>query len=318
MTDFAVSPMSDVMRVADEAARRCRLMVCIPFAYRAHRLRYLLEMLRVFAELPVERVVALIYTNTVEEAELHDLRALLDFVQTDNKQFEIVSCPNLEHPFDLTWADKASIPERFLGSDLTHWLHLEDDLRFSYLNLCYFLYAREILRPHGLIPSFVRYEWHDGERSFFASDQAHQQDVAAHPQIDAGDVFFMVLNSVYNAMTVLDQELAAEYVQTRSFDRDRSEEVWGWWIAERSAMGLTWENVPPGQFSRLMIPVRKDRLVPATPCMIHHLPNNYADNWFAGTNHPDVPFGRLRIDKIFTANGDPGYDPTVNSRTKLG
>ena len=294
---FDISPMADVMRVAGPVAQRSRLMVCIPFAYRPHRLRYLLEMLRVFGEMPVEQVQVLIYTNTADPACLADIQRLLDFVQTATARGEVISMTNLEHPFDLTWADKPSIPQRFLGSAFTHWLHLEDDLRFTYLNLCYFIYAREILRPHGLIPSFVRYEWNDGEKDFFASDQAHQTDVNRHPHVDGGDVFFMVLDSVYSASTVLDQELAAEYVQTRSFDRDRSSEVSHWWIAERSAMGLTWENVPPGNFSRTMIPITKAGSVPATPCLMHHLPNNFTDQWFAGTNHPDVPFGRLRLGK---------------------
>ena len=71
-------------------------------------------------------------------------------------------------------------------------------------------------------------------------------------------------------------------------------------------MGLTWENPPPGHVCRLMIPVRKDLLVPATPCMLHHLPNNYTDGWHAGTNLPEVPLGRLRIDRIFNHLGDPG------------
>ena len=101
----------------------------------------------------------------------------------------------------------------------------------------------------------------------------------------------MKLDSVYSASTVLDQELAAEYVQTRSFDRDRSEEVFGWWIPERSAMGLTWENIPAGFSCRMVIAVNKQSRIPALPCLLHHLPNNYTDSWFAGTNHPDVPFG---------------------------
>ena len=313
-----VWPIGSVMEAADPVARRARLMVCIPFAYRPHRLRFLFDMVRLLAEMPVADVLVLIYTNTADPAQLADIHRLTGFAGLTNKRFEVISLPGLDHPFDLTWADKPSIPERFLPGDHTHWLHLEDDCRFTYLNLCYFIYAREILRPHGLIPSFVRFEWNDAEKGFFATDQAHQADLAAHPKIDAGDVFFVVMNSVYNATTVLDRELAAEYIQTRSFDRNRSEEVSHWWIAERSAMGLTWENVPPGQFSRLMVPVLKDGNVPATPCLLHHLPNNYTDQWFAGTNHPDVPFGRLRLERIFTVNGGPGFDPAVNSRTLPG
>jgi hypothetical protein len=311
---FTVSPMSHVMQVADPVARHSRLMICIVFAYRTHRLRYLFEMLRIFAEMPLERVHVLIYTNTSDPAQLINIERLTHFVRLAGKDFEIVSVQDLEHPFDLTWADKPSIPERFLGSDFTHWLHLEDDCRFTYLNLCYFIYARDILRPHGLIPSFVRYERNDSELGFFASDQAHQTEINGYPHIDADDVFFMVLNSVYCGSTVLDQELAAEYVQTRSFDRLRSKEVSHWYIQERAAMGLTWENVPPGHFTRLMVPFTKVDGVPATPCLLHHLPNNYTDNWFAGTNHPDVPFGRLRLEKIFSAHGDPGFDPTRKSR----
>jgi hypothetical protein len=311
---FTISPLSNVMQVAGPVACRSRLMVCIVFAYRPHRLRYLLEMLRIFSEMPVERVNVLIYTNTTDPAQLADIERLLDFVRLADKQFEIISVLNLEHGFDLTWADKSSIPERFLGSDFTHWLHLEDDCRFTYLNLCYFIYAREILRPHGLIPSFVRYEWNDSQLGFFSSDQARQTGIDSQPHIDADDVFFMVLDSVYCGSVVLDQELAAEFVETRSFDRLRSADVSHWYIQERAAMGLTWEHVPPGHICRMMVPFTKAGRVPATPCLLHHLPNNYTDTWFAGTNHPNVPFGRLRLDKIFSVNGDPGFDPARNSR----
>ncbi len=311
---FPLSPMSDVMRVADPVARRARPLVCITFAFRTHRLRYLFDMVRTLSELPVEHLLVLVHTDTAEAAQVAEIEALLDFVRAGNKHFEIVSVAGLEHPFDLTWADKPSIPARFLGTDYTHWLHLEDDFRFSYLNLCYFIYARDILRPHGLIPSFARYEWNDQHRALFATDHAHQSNIDIHPRVDAGDVFFMVLDSVYCGCIVLDQELAAEFVQTRSFDRLQSAEVFGWYIQERAAMGLAFENPPPGSFTRLVIPFTKGAtVVPATPCLIHHLPNNYTESWFAGTNHPDVPFGRLRLDRIFSPNGEPGFDPAAKT-----
>ena len=50
--------------------------------------------------------------------------------------------------------------------------------------------------------------------------------------------------------------------------------------------------------------------MPATPCLIQHLANNYTEGWFAGTNPPDVKLGRLRMDKLYIQNGDPGVDMT--------
>jgi hypothetical protein len=305
---FPIAPMSNVLRTVDHVARETRLLLCIPFAFRRHRLRFLLDTLRILSEFPVQRVEVIVYTDTSEPDHLAIIGRFFDLIRSDDKIFSVQCHTDLDHPFALPWMSKPTIPGKFLGSDLTHWFYIEDDARFTYLNLCYFIYAREILRPHGLIPSFVRYEWNDQQADFFGTDHHSQADVAYLPHIDGGDVFFTTLNSVFNATIVLDQELAAEFVQTRSFDRERSTEVWNWAICERAAMGLAWENVPPGHLSRLVIPVVKDRLVPATPCLIHHLPNNYTDGWFAGTNPSDVKLGRLRISKLFYQNGDPGFD----------
>lgn len=78
-------------------------------------------------------------------------------------------------------------------------------------------------------------------------------------------------------MFILDRELCREYFSSRSSDINESSSVTPWQISERSAMGLTWENVPKRFVSRLVVPVSKEtgKVLPA--CLIDHLPSNYTN-----------------------------------------
>ena len=87
-------------------------------------------------------------------------------------------------------------------------------------------------------------------------------------------------------------ELAAEYVRSRSFDHEGSLEVCSWAVADRSAMGLCFENVPPPFQSRYVVPVSWQTAAVPAFAWVWHLPNNYADN-------PHSPLGKVRMDELF-------------------
>ena len=92
---------------------------------------------------------------------------------TIGESTSIRSYGELSHPFDLTWCHKAIITSEFVektDGGHTHFLYIEDDIRLSFANFCYFAGIRERLRPTGLLPAFVRTEFSAAQGGLVASD----------------------------------------------------------------------------------------------------------------------------------------------------
>ena len=122
-------------------------------------------------------------------------------------------------------------------------MYLEDDIRLSFVNFCYFLEYREVLRDTGLLPSFVRVEYCQALNGFVSSDNETPVDVSTRPRIDHGDIVLVNPPLPYTACYILDTTLAREFLRTRSFNRERSRAVTDMFVRERAAMGLCFENV---------------------------------------------------------------------------
>ncbi len=287
--------MQEGKRLAGEVS----LLVTTALAYREARLPYFLDMIRCFAEMPVRRVSFFIYVNTDDADALRVVENLLAICRAPDRVMEVRPRVGLDNPFALCWQHKELFEAEFLPGDYTHFIHLEDDMRFNLQNLHYFLGAREALRPFGLIPSFIRYEWNYTQSAAFATDQVHPIRKGDFPVIDAGDHYFTLMTSVYCACFLMDRELATEYIASRSFDRERSREVFNWEISERAAMGLAFESPPEGTYSRYTVPVAKSPAWPAPCSWVLHWPGNF-------TNDPDTPLGSRRMDDIMIIDADPG------------
>ena len=270
----------------------------IPLHFRTSRLVYFAEMIRTLADFPVEALTMMIMTNAVEDRELSVLKSLVAPYNTGGKSFLVRSVPDTPWSYDLCWAHRDVVANLFnvQRSEYTHFIYHEDDIRFSFQNFCYFLYGREYLRSSGLIPSFVRVEFNSEKLAFFSTDQWEQMDLKDRPIIDDEQMAFVPIDSVYNALYVLDHELAFEFVNSKSFDRERSKEISSWGIPERASLGLCVENIPPGYLSRYVVPVSKTNRCPATCSWTYHLPNTFTNN-----QSPDNPFGKLPIGGLFRA-----------------
>ncbi len=291
----STAPFSAIMQDGKRLTGEVSLLVTTALAYRELRLQYFLDMIRCFAEMPVRRVTFFIYVNTTDPDALRVVEEMFDICRTPDRILELRPRVDLDHPYALCWQHKELFEAEFLPGDYTHFVHLEDDMRFSLLNLQYFLGAREALRPFGLIPSFIRYEWNIAQKAAFASDQGHPIRMIDLPVIDAGDHWFTVMPSVYCACFMMDRELATEYIATRSFDRERSKEVFGWEISERAAMGLAFENPPEGYNCRYNVAVAKHPAWPAPCAWVLHWPGNF-------TNDPNTVLGKRRMDNIIVGD----------------
>jgi hypothetical protein len=271
-----------------------RALCAITFHFSDTHLGFLAAVLRSLSEFPVAEMSVVIVTNTFSEEDLAQLRRLCSEMPS-GKSASIRSCGDLPHPFDLTWCHKAIISEEFAaGNDgrYTHFIYLEDDIELSFANFCYFVEYREILRSSGLLPAFVRVEYSAALGGFVASDAFWPVCVPVQSHIRLGDTVLVNMPNPYNPFFILDVELAAEYVRSRSFDREGSRALCSWGVRERAAMGLCLENVPPPFQSRYLVPVSRRTATAPAFARVRHLPNNYADN-------PHSPLGKVRMDELF-------------------
>jgi hypothetical protein len=306
--------MHDFYAAIQSEAHTARLLVATPLCFRPHRLIHFLDMVRTLSDFPVAKMTVVIHTNTKELGELAMLARLIDGYQDEARKFEVVSRPNLLDRYDLCWQHRSTIQDVFLSSpeNYTHFIYLEDDTRFSYLNFCYFLYYREFLRPHRLLPAFIRIEYNSKKRMYYSTDLPDTMDFDTtmasikRKKIAAGPYAFVPVDNAYMGMYMLDRELAGEFVASRSFDREKSKEVLSWGIPERAAAGLCRENVPPGYLTRYVVPIEPQSLRPAHCAWIYHLPNNFTD-WENAAN----PFGCVPIDAIFSQPPPASDEQTI-------
>jgi hypothetical protein len=289
-----------------EQAHNARILCAITFHFNLDRVVFLAETLRSLSEYPITAMDIAVVTNTSRHQELALLRRLCAEILAD-KSASIRSYTDLTHPFDLTWCHKAIIAAEFVGANhgrYTHFIYLEDDIRLSYDNFCYFVEFREYLRAFGLLPAFVRVEYSAGRGGFVASDAFWPVYVPLQCHIPVADVIMLNMPNPYNPCFILDLELAEEYVRSRSFEQDASQAVCGWGVRERAAMGLCLEKVPAPFRTRYVVPVSRDTSMPPGFAWIWHLPNTYGSD-------PYHTLGKVRIDSLFA-----GVDELATAGTR--
>ncbi|MGY2997351.1 hypothetical protein [Mesorhizobium sp. URHB0026] len=245
----------------------------------------------------------IIVTNTLQKDELGALNRLCRETLTSGTG-TVRSYGDLTNGWDLTWCHKSIIAKDFIKENhgrYTHFIYLENDIRLSFMNFCYFVEYREALRTFGLLPSFIRVEYSTALGGFTSSDVFWPVYVPVQSHVLLGDLVLVNMPNPYNPLFILDLELGAEYVQSPSFDRQASGTVCPWGVAERAAMGLCLENVPAPFQSRYVAPIyQKAGTVPAF-AWVWHMPNNYADN-------PRSALGKIRMDRMFVGAGELGQE----------
>lgn len=279
-----------------EDARRkledLRLLVCIPFLFRASRVQLLFQVIRSISQLRVRSLEIRVLTDMVEEESLQPIRSLFAPMVADG-QLKLHPVRPLSEPTHLPWAHKEILRKEFAPrcgeSDI--FMYIEDDILFGDLNLTYWVAARRFLRPFKLIPSFVRYEYNCDDNSVYATDHVYSADVTKKELLDFGGWSFVRTDFPFDGIYLLDRELMERHLTSPAFDRDSSRALAGWGNLERAAMGPRFDDWPSGCGSRSAFPLRKADLVPAFPCWIHHIPNSYAR--VSGLH------AKLRMDKLF-------------------
>jgi hypothetical protein len=271
----------------------CEVLALITHHYRPEHLPFLTETLRGLAELGVRRTHAVVVTSTADPTSLTSIQNAGLLYTTGAFSIEVVTAPPLLHPHDLPWAQKPLITERFLGSGstFTHLVSLEDDLAFGREGFRYWLEYRPLLAAHKLIPSFLRTEMRLGDPVIYATDIARANSLRNQRMVRVGSFAFVALHNPHCALFVMDRTLAREHAASASFDMRASMSMSDWATRERAAMGLCWDDPPPGFRVRYVVPVNEATMSVAPCSYVRHLPANYA-------NDPRSQFGKLPVGAV--------------------
>jgi hypothetical protein len=254
------------------------------------KVHYLCEVIRSISKLPIETDFVILTNLEVKNYSEFLMRSLGDIdskcrIKVINQDFD-----QLESPWLITWAHKALIKDAYESKRYTHYMYLEDDMRFSTENLIYWLKGRELLRSTGCFPSFLRIEWSKTEArwnllDFVAGDSFPLDSL---PRIDTGDGrVFASLPRNYQGMFFYDNDLMEEHVSSRLFwlrdaVPDWREKIkhheWPLGLTEAANSGVSLSNVPKGLTGRNLAPVFISTRLFDPGCFIHHLPDKYANS----------------------------------------
>jgi hypothetical protein len=260
-----------------------KLLIAVTFHYNPSRLIYLERIAKWFSSLAKE-VQVVVVTNA-------ESMPLYESIQNIFKvNIKIVTPKYLGHPYLLTWSHLDVFREMYkIDDNISHFMYLEDDIEIKLNNIEYWLRVREDLRYSGFIPSFMRYEIPDFQSIKKSTDVTKQVNFADIPKLikNEGKYCYVNIPQCYQGMYLLDRELAHEHFFGESSSPDFG--VWG--IREKAAQGLTFAKVKPGFFSRNLLGFNTFEKVVDEDALIHHTPNNYA-------NDPGSIFGKLSVDQL--------------------
>ena len=263
-----------------------KLVIAVTFHYKEERIKFLEKISSQFHSLAEEVSVHILTNETDNEKKLN----LLSLVKkAGNFSVEIHTPTYLGHPKLLTWSHFC-IFKRLFNTDLSisHFMYLEDDIFVTRTNMEYWIKARKELESKRVIPSFLRYENKKCLLQFYSTDCTKKYRFHILPKFKLSkNYYYLNLPEPYQGMYLLDRELMSEHLSGPS----SIPEYTPWGISEKAAAGLTFMNVPDGCYSRNFIGYESKHKRIDPSCLVHHLPNNYAENL-------NSPHGKIRLEEL--------------------
>jgi hypothetical protein len=216
-------------------------------------------------------ISANIYVDYDSQDDVPQLEAALE--QFDKLEIEVkVAAPGYENWY-LTWAHKTDLALAILNRKADFYIYQENDVLIRKDNFNYFRKWKPVLKRYGLEPGFALFEELDGRRipigNYERWNLTKETPNVWHdigftvPKllvIDHEVDFFVQLGSPYYCGMILDQKDGEKYIRSDSFDPEKSYAKTGirnWPIADRSSMGLAFEELPVGHEHRRCVPVVK-------------------------------------------------------------
>jgi hypothetical protein len=278
------------------------------------RIRQFADLILNLAYLNVDKLQVKVFTN-LESPRLENALVPLQSNISTSRQGLIFLVPpefliNVDGAYEpqlLTWAHKSEMEKDFSkGDDKSFYLYLEDDAIFSQANLEYFIRHREILKTTGLIPSFLRAEWSDKHGAWINSDAFERiSETAPNDLAIEEDVIYREMKNPYCALTLFDQQLAEEYINSGSSNvaTAKTKHSFIWDTAATAALGLIAEEVPVGRNARTVVAFSRNTNFPLIGSIVRHQGDRYANEiwWrhfrlFDNNNEVDLP--RLKRNSI--------------------
>jgi hypothetical protein len=174
----------------------------------------------------------------------------------------------------LTWAHKTDLALAILNRQADFYIYQENDVLIRRDNFDYFMKWKPVLSRYNLEPGFALFENFDNKRvpignyeKWYLTKETPNvwHDIGfTVPKLLVVDFeidFFVQLGSPYYCGMILDQRDGETYIRSDSYDPEKSYIKTGirnWPIADRSSMGLAFENPPSNHEHRRCVPVVGD------------------------------------------------------------
>jgi hypothetical protein len=234
------------------------------------RIDPLINVVRAYSDFPCD-VSINIYVDYESQDCVEDLEKIL--IAVSNKTVDIkIASPEYENWY-LTWAHKTDLALAVLNRQADFYIYQENDMVLTLENFLYWVRWKPRLSQLGLEPGFVRYENYEDKRiafdNYFPYSLSRETPniwgsagftVPKLLVVDRAIHFFVQLANPYYGAMILDQADGELYICSDSYDPQKSFEKVGirnWPIADRSSMGLAFEDVPTGCEHRRCVPMYK-------------------------------------------------------------
>jgi hypothetical protein len=213
-----------------------------------------------------------IYVNYEAQEDVPTLESVLE--QFDKLKINVkVASPEYQNWY-LTWAHKTDLALAILNRQADFYIYQENDVLIRRDNFDYFMKWKPVLSRYNLEPGFALFENFDNKRvpignyeKWYLTKETPNvwHDIGFNvPKLLVVDFeidFFVQLGSPYYCGMILDQRDGETYIRSDSYDPEKSYIKTGirnWPIADRSSMGVAFENLPPNHEHRRCVPVVGD------------------------------------------------------------
>lgn len=231
----------------------------------------LLCALQNYEKLPGSKTVY-IYVDKAHEQDVPQANELIE-ANVKNLDIYFIIAHESYVGFSLTWAHKPDLRSFVESKAYDFYIYAENDMTFTKENFDYWFRYKDKLKALNLEPGFCRYEVKNFQKIPF--DNYFRYNLHGLTQAVWGDrpyeattylyledpdlLCFVSLGNPYGGLMILDQEQADFYINSDSCDPYKSYALTkhrNWPIADRSSMGVAFENLNPEQEHRRVVPIQ--------------------------------------------------------------
>jgi hypothetical protein len=253
----------------------------------------LLCALQNYEKLPGSKTVY-IYVDKAHEQDVPQTNELIE-ANIENLDIYFIIAHESYVGFLLTWAHKPDLRSFVKSKAYDFYIYAENDMIFTKENFDYWFRYKDKLKALNLEPGFCRYEIKNSKKIPF--DNYFRHNLHGLTQAVWGDrpygattylyledpdlLCFVSLGNPYGGLMILDQEQANFYINSDSCDPYKSYALTkhrNWPIADRSSMGVAFENLNPGQEHRRVVPIQSTDYGLTIPdfALVRHLDIKYS------------------------------------------